>query len=65
VQIRVNPLTVHEALCRSVTHTASHVGQIVVLARILADDEWKWFTIPKGQSQQYNQNPTFEKRHVR
>lgn len=65
VQIRGTPLTVHEALCRSVTHTASHVGQIVLLARILADDEWKWITIPKGQSQQYNQNPTFEKRHVR
>ena len=65
VQIRGTPLTVHEALCRSVTHTASHVGQIVLLARILADDEWQWITIPKGQSQQYNQNPAFEKRHVR
>lgn len=65
VQIRGADLTVHEALCRSVTHTASHVGQIVLLARILADDEWQWITIPKGQSQQYNQNPTSEKRHAR
>lgn len=65
VQIRGADLTVHEALCRSVTHTASHVGQIVLLARILAEDEWKWITIPKGQSQQYNQNPTLEKRPAR
>ena len=62
VTIRGQTLTVHEALCRSVTHVAMHVGQIVLLARILATDEWKWITIPKGQSQQYNQNPTLEKR---
>jgi hypothetical protein len=39
-----------------------HVGQIVLLARILASDQWKWISIPKGQSQQYNQKPTLEKR---
>lgn len=62
VTIRAQPLTVHEALCRSVAHVATHVGQIVLLARIFATDEWKWITIPKGQSQQYNQNPSLEKR---
>ena len=65
IAIRGQDLTVHEALCRSVTHTASHVGQIVLLARILAHDQWKWITIPKGQSRQYNQNPTLETQHVR
>ena len=62
VTIRGQSMTVHSALCRSVTHIAMHVGQIVLLARILATDEWKWISIPKGQSQQYNQNPTLEKR---
>ena len=62
VKIRGTPLTVHEALCRSVAHAAMHVGQIVLLARIVATDEWKWISIPKGQSQQYNQNPSMEKR---
>jgi hypothetical protein len=61
ITIRGQTLTVHEALCRSVTHAASHVGQIVLLARILATNEWQWISIPKGQSQQYNQNPTLEK----
>lgn len=61
VTIRGQSLTVHDALCRSLAHAAMHVGQIVLLARILATDEWKWITIPKGQSQQYNQNPTLEK----
>jgi hypothetical protein len=65
VKIRGTPLTVHEALCRSVAHAAMHVGQIVLLARIVATDEWKWISIPKGQSQQYNQNPVMEKRPAR
>jgi hypothetical protein len=61
VTIRGQKLTVHEALARSLAHVAMHVGQIILLARILATDEWKWITIPKGQSEQYNRNPTLEK----
>jgi hypothetical protein len=61
VKIRGQPLSVHEALCRSLAHTATHVGQIVLLARIVATDKWKWISIPPGQSAQYNQNPTMEK----
>jgi hypothetical protein len=61
VKIRGIELSVHEALCRSLAHSASHVGQIVLLARIVATDDWKWISIPKGQSRQYNLNPTMEK----
>ena len=62
VTIRGESRTVHEALCRSLAHIASHAGQIILLARIVAPDEWKWISIPKGQSEQYNRNPTLEKR---
>jgi uncharacterized damage-inducible protein DinB len=62
VLIRGKTMTVHEALCRSLAHMATHVGQIVLLARILATDEWRWITIPKGKSREYNVNPTLEKR---
>jgi hypothetical protein len=62
VVIRGQSLTVHAALVRSCAHAATHVGQIILLARIVATDEWKWISIPKGQSKQYNQNPTLEKR---
>jgi hypothetical protein len=65
VKIRGQGLTVHEALCRSLAHVAMHIGQIILLARILATDDWKWITIPKGQSAQYNLNPTLEKRPAR
>jgi hypothetical protein len=61
VKIRGRKLDVHEALCRSLAHAASHVGQIVLLARIVATDDWKWISIPKGGSKEYNQNPTMEK----
>jgi hypothetical protein len=62
VKIRGKELSVHEALCRSLAHAAQHVGQIIVLARIVATDEWKWISIPPGQSAAYNLSPTMEKR---
>ncbi len=65
VTIRSQPLTVHEALCRSLAHAAMHVGQIVLLSRMLASGDWKWITIPKGQSVQYNENPTLDKSPAR
>jgi len=61
ITIRGQKLAVHDALCRSLAHQAMHVGQIVLLARMVADGEWKWISIPKGQSKQYNLNPTLER----
>ena len=48
VRIRGEELLVVEALNRSVTHAAYHVGQIVYLARHFAPD-WKSLSIPKGR----------------
>lgn len=64
VVIRGQSLTVHAALCRSIAHFSNHAGQIILLARILATNEWKWITIPKGESKQYNANPTMERAPV-
>jgi hypothetical protein len=50
VYIRGEGFLVIEALSRSVTHAASHVGQIVYLARHFAGDAWTSLTIPKGAS---------------
>ena len=52
----------HATLSRSLAHVAYHVGQIVVLARLLHSGEWQWISIPKGASAAYNANPTREKR---
>jgi hypothetical protein len=50
VRIRGEELLVVEALNRSVTHAAYHVGQIVYLARHFASPNWKSLSIPKGRS---------------
>jgi len=47
VHIRDERLLVVEALNRSVTHTAYHVGQIVYIARHLASGHWTSLSIPK------------------
>jgi uncharacterized damage-inducible protein DinB len=53
VTVRGQALTVHEALHRSVTHVAYHVGQMVYLAKALRGDQWVSLSIPRGQSQAY------------
>jgi hypothetical protein len=52
IRIRGEAFLVVEALNRSVTHTAYHVGQIVYLARHFAGTAWKSLSIPKGGSAQ-------------
>jgi uncharacterized damage-inducible protein DinB len=61
VVIRGQSLSVLDALQRSVTHASYHVGQIVFLARSLRGKRWEWLSIPPGQSDAYNRNPTREK----
>jgi hypothetical protein len=61
VMIRGQPLTVCEALLRSLAHVSFHVGQIVFLAKSIRGASWEYLTIPPGQSSSYNQNPTMEK----
>ncbi|MEA2705925.1 MAG: hypothetical protein QOH22_713 [Gemmatimonadaceae bacterium] len=49
VRIRDEEMLVVEALNRSVTHAAYHVGQIVYLARHFASSDWKTLSIPKAR----------------
>jgi len=55
VVIRGEPHTVPQAIQRSLTHTAYHVGQIMLIARSIHDGDWQWLTIRPGGSQQHNQ----------
>jgi Protein of unknown function (DUF1572) len=57
VTIRGEPLSIHEAITRQVSHYAYHVGQIVFLAKHIVGTEWKSLSIPKGQSDGFNRNP--------
>ena len=47
VSIRGERMAVHDALHRSLAHTASHVGQIVLLAKALRGADWRTLTIPR------------------
>lgn len=53
VTIRGEAFLVTEALNRSVTHAAYHVGQLVYLARHFAGPAWKSLSIPKGDSAKF------------
>ncbi|QDT91100.1 DUF1572 family protein [Gimesia algae] len=55
VYIRGDAHMVPLAIQRSLGHTCYHVGQIVQVARIQAGDDWNTLTIPRGQSEQFNQ----------
>lgn len=61
VTIRETPLSVLEALHRSLAHCAYHAGQIVFVAKSLRGGEWNYLSIPPGQSAEYAKHPTLEK----
>ena len=54
ITIRGEPHSVIRAIDRQLSHYGYHVGQIVLIARILAGEKWTTLTIPRGESQQYN-----------
>jgi hypothetical protein len=54
--IRKESLTVIDAINRQLAHYPHHIGQILYLGKMLKGENWKNLSIPKGQSQQYNQS---------
>jgi hypothetical protein len=56
VTIRGQPHSVPLAIHRSLAHCGYHVGQIIMIARILAGDAWETITIPRGESANFNRN---------
>jgi hypothetical protein len=54
VYIRNMGHTVVEAINRQLAHYAYHIGQIVFIGKMLANDNWSSLSIPKGNSKTYN-----------
>jgi hypothetical protein len=54
IVIRNEELTVVEAINRQLTHYASHIGQIIFIAKMILDNEWKTLTIPRNKSKEFN-----------
>jgi len=54
VQIRDEDFTVVKAINRAAMHTASHIGQIMLLAKHFRLAEWKTLSVPKNKSAEFN-----------
>ena len=61
VLIRGEAHSVMQAINRQVTHTAHHVGQIVMLAKHFAHDRWPSLSIPRNRSEAFNRRMNAEK----
>jgi hypothetical protein len=57
VTIRGEPLTVRQAVIRQLSHYGYHTGQIVLLAKHFAWDQWKSLSIARGKSAAFNAAP--------
>jgi hypothetical protein len=60
VKIRNQPLSVLEALHRSLAHTSYHVGQIAFIAKRLSGPKWESLSIPLGKSAEFNKKLALE-----
>jgi len=54
IYIRNQAHTIMDAALRQLAHYAYHIGQIVYVGRMLAED-WHSLSIPKGKSKEFNQ----------
>ena len=55
ITIRTKALVAIDAINRQLAHYSYHVGQIVYIGRWIKADNWQSLSIPKGGSQNYNQ----------
>lgn len=55
ITIRSEQHTVTDALNRQMAHYPYHIGQIVYLGRMIKNKTWRNLSIPKGASQQFNE----------
>lgn len=61
VTIRGESHTVVDAIHRQLVHYGYHIGQIVLIARILVgEDNWKVLTVPRGGSEAFNRQMGFD-----
>lgn len=54
VYIRSEAHTVIEAINRQLAHYSYHVGQIVFIGKMCANDNWNSLSIPRGNSKGFN-----------
>ena len=56
VLIREEAHSVMQAINRQIAHYANHIGQIALLAKHFAGDDWQSLTIPRSRSGDFNRS---------
>lgn len=56
ITIRSESMTAMDGILRHLSHYAYHVGQMVILAKMLLDKNWKTLSIERGQSKVFNES---------
>jgi len=54
IYIRNEPHSVMEAINRQLAHYSYHIGQIVFLSKMVADESWESLSIPRNKSGEFN-----------
>lgn len=54
IYIRNQAHTVEEAIMRQLAHYPYHIGQIVFVGKMIANNEWQSLSIPRGKSKAFN-----------
>ena len=55
VLIRTEPHSIMQAINRQMAHYCGHIGQIIFLAKHLQHENWKWLSVPRNRSAEFNQ----------
>ena len=63
IYIRNQGHTVLEAINRQLAHYPYHVGQIVLIGKMIVNNNWKSLSIPKGNSKVYNDEKFSQQKH--
>ena len=64
IYIRQEPHTVVQALNRAMAHYATHLGQIVFLAKHFRSNQWKTLSVPRGKSEEFNRMSLEERKRT-
>ena len=54
IYIRKEPHSVIDAVFRQLAHYPYHIGQIIYIAKMLKDENWKSLSIPRNKSADFN-----------
>jgi hypothetical protein len=55
IYIRNQEHTVMEAVNRQLAHYPYHIGQIVLIGKMVCNEQWTSLSIPRGKSKEFNQ----------